>query len=218
MMKTPWEAVVWDLDGTLANTLNDLAKSMNAALTQHGLSRYPMEAYRYMVGNGLRKLAERAAGENAPQSLVDGLIADFLQIYDRDCLHFTKPYEGMPETLAALKSDGVRLLVVTNKPDAQAQKIVTGLFGSSVFDGVFGGRDGRKTKPEPTLTLQALALVHASPARSLFVGDSDVDILTAQNAGMGSAGAVWGFRGEEELARAGADYLLRKPLEILNTY
>ena len=217
-MKNPWEAVVFDLDGTLADTLRDLAEATNAALALSGLSTFPVEQYRYMVGNGARKLIERAAGEDAPSSLRDKIFEDFLHIYDRDCLKYAKPYDGMPETLRSLKKDGIKLLVVTNKPDAQAHKIITALFGKDLFDGIYGNCEGRKTKPDPFLTLQALSSVNAKPAGSLFVGDSNVDIFTANNAGMKSAGVLWGFRNKEELTKAGAVYILHKPAEILNTY
>ena len=213
-MKRTWEAIVFDLDGTLANTLLDLAESTNAALIKNGWQPYPAGDYRMMVGDGLRRLVERAA-DGASASMIDRIMADFLGIYDQNCLKNTRPYEGMPETLEELKAAGIPLLVITNKPDAQAQKIVANLFGAGFFDGIFGGREGRKTKPDPALTLKALDYVHAVPAGSLFVGDSNVDVRTAANAGMRSAGAMWGFRGKEELEKAGADYLLTEPRDIL---
>lgn len=218
MKKNPWQAVVFDLDGTLADTLRDLAEATNAALALSGLPGFPVEQYRMMVGNGVRKLIERATGADAPASLRRKVLEDFLSLYDRNCLQYTRPYDGMPEALNRLKGDGTRLLVVTNKPDAQARKIVTALFGKDLFDGVFGNCEGRRTKPDPSLTLQALESVHAKPVRSLFTGDSDVDILTAQNAGMSSAGVIWGFRSKEELRNAGAVYILHKPAEIFDTY
>lgn len=217
-MKKAWKAVVFDLDGTLADTLRDLAEAANAALALSGLSPYPVDEYRFLVGNGVRKLIERAAGINTPPFLQQHILEEFLRIYDRDCLKYVKPYEGMPNTLTSLKNEGIKLLVVTNKPDLQAHKIITELFGNDIFDGIFGNCEGRKTKPDPALTLQALASVDAEPSKSLFIGDSDVDIYTASNAGMISAGAVWGFRGEDELRNAGAVYILHKPEEILNIY
>lgn len=216
--REPWVAVVFDLDGTLADTLRDLAEATNAALRENGLPPCPLEAYPHMVGNGLKKLVERAAGPGVSAQKREEIRQAFLRIYDRDCLRYTAPYPGMPETLAALREQGIPLLVVTNKPDAQAHTIVEGLFGAGIFAGIYGNREGRLVKPDPALTRQALASVGAPPERALFVGDSDVDVLTAKNAGLRSAGAVWGFRGEEELRRAGADYLLHKPAEILNTY
>ena len=214
----PWSAVVFDLDGTLADTLRDLAEATNAALRQNGLLACPLDAYPHMVGNGLKKLVERAAGPDVSAAVLEAVRQSFLQVYDRDCLRYTTAYEGMPETLAALREREIPLLVVTNKPDAQAHTIVEGLFGKGLFAGIYGNCGERKVKPDPALTLEALSLVGAPPENALFVGDSDVDVYTARNAGMRAAGAVWGFRGEEELRAAGADFLLHKPAEILNTY
>lgn len=218
MIENPWNAIVFDLDGTLADTLRDLAEATNAALALSGLSPFPVEHYRFMVGNGVRKLVERAVGEDTPPSLCEKVLEDFKRIYDRDCLKNTKPYDGIPETLKNLKNDGIKLFVVTNKPDLQAHKIIMALFGKNLFDGVYGNCEGRKTKPDPALTLQVLASVDASPEQSLFIGDSNVDIYTAKNAGMKSGGVLWGFRDEEELRNAGALYILHNPAEILNTY
>ena len=213
-----WDAVVFDLDGTLADTLRDLAEATNAALNANGLPAHPVETYRQMVGNGLRKLVERAAGPEATEQDRKRVLADFERIYDRDCLRFTTVYDGMEPTVQALREQSIPLLVVTNKPDRQAQTIVTHLFGEETFAAVYGNREGRAVKPDPRLTLEALRAIGAEPGRSLFVGDSDVDILTARNAGMHSAGAAWGFRGEDELLRAGAEWILHKPAEILNSY
>ncbi|HIW74250.1 MAG TPA: HAD family hydrolase [Firmicutes bacterium] len=212
-----WSAVVFDLDGTLADTLQDLAETANAALEEQGLPPRPPEDYPQLVGSGLEKLVERAA-PSASAARREAVRQSFLRLYAANCLRHTRPYDGMPETLAALRGRGIPLLVVTNKPDVQARAIVESLFGCGLFAGIYGNRDGRRVKPDPALTLAALASVGAPPAEALFVGDSDVDVLTARNAGMRAAGAVWGFRGEEELRRAGADFLLHKPAEILNTY
>ncbi len=210
--------MVFDLDGTLADTLRDLAEAVNQALSVHGLKTYSVDAYRRMVGNGMRVLAQRAVGPDADVALIDSVQAEIVNIYDRDCLRYTAVYEGLPEVLAQLKEQGISLFVVTNKPDAQAQKIVRHLYAPDLFDGIYGNAPGRLTKPDPSLTQEILRSCHAQPSRSLFVGDSDVDIYTAANAGMPSAGVCWGFRGIEELQRAGAQYILHKPSEILNIY
>lgn len=213
MLIPKWDAIVFDLDGTLADTLKDIAKAADQALKKNGYPQHKPDQYRIMVGDGLRKLIERAAGETDAVT-VKRIMADFVHFYDRDCLRYTKAYEGMLETLAKIKDSGIKLLVVTNKPDEQAQKITAHLYGADFFEGVYGNREGRKTKPDPALTLEALASAGASPSRSLFVGDSDVDILTAANAGMKSAGVTWGFRGKNELVRAGADYIIDQPCEL----
>ena len=210
------QAVLFDLDGTLVDTLGDLADATNEALRRRGFPEYPEEQYRQMVGNGARRLIERALGERCTPELTGQLLADFVRIYDEGCLRRTAPYPGIPEAVTALKERGLRLAVVTNKPEEQADKIVSHFFGPHVLTCVVGGRPGRAAKPDPAAALEVLAALGVPPAAALFVGDSDVDMQTAHNAGMRSAGAVWGFRGEEELRRAGAGILLRKPVEIVN--
>ena len=210
------QAVLFDLDGTLVDTLGDLADATNEALRRRGFPAYPEEQYRQMVGNGARRLIERALGERCTPELTGQLLADFVRIYDEGCLRRTAPYPGIPEAVTALKERGLRLAVVTNKPEEQAGKIVRHFFGPHVFTCVVGGRPARAANPDHDAQLEVLAALGVPPAAALFVGDSDVDMQTAHNAGMRSAGAVWGFRGEEELRRAGAGILLRKPVEIVN--
>ena len=209
-----FDALVFDLDGTLVDTLEDLGASMNAALAEFGLPQWPMADYRFMVGNGMRKLTERAVGEKADPERIEALLQRFLQIYDRDCLVCSRPYEGMQETVAALRRQGLCLLVVTNKAEAQAVKIVTQLF-PGMFEGIYGNMPGRPTKPDPCFTLEVLTQRNIKPGRALFIGDSNVDIETAYAAGMRSAGAIWGFRGEKELRAAGADFLMAHPADLL---
>jgi len=209
-----WDAVVWDLDGTLADTLRDLADATNAVLTEAGFDPHGRDAYRHMVGNGARRLIERAAG-SAPPETVARLLAAFVRRYDADCLRHTAPYPGIPDVLAALRAAGVPMLVVTNKPEAQARRIASSLFGEGAFAAVFGGREGRRPKPDTATTSEALALVGARPERALFVGDSDVDMMTARAAGMAAGGAAWGFRGAAELRRAGADFVWDSPAAML---
>lgn len=208
------KAVVFDLDGTLVDTLRDLAEATNRALEVNGFPACPLEAYTQMVGNGARKLIERGLGTAGTPERTERVLADFLRIYDRDCLTYTRPYAGMEETVDALRDRGLRLLVITNKPEAQARKIVTRFFPGR-FAAVYGGTAGRPAKPDPAATLSALESADAAPEEALFVGDSNVDIYTARAAGMRSAGAVWGFRGEEELRAAGADSLLLRPGDLL---
>lgn len=207
-------AVVFDLDGTLADTLRDLADATNAALAACGYPPCPLAAYPHMVGNGARKLIERALGPACTPEAAQRVYAAFTAVYDRDCLKATQPYPGMVQTVMALAEAGLVLLVVTNKPEKQALRIVDHLFPDR-FAAVYGGREGRAAKPDPTATREALMSAGIPPERALFVGDSDVDVYTAHAAGIGCAGAVWGFRGREELAGAGADYLLEAPPDLL---
>lgn len=219
-MRKP-ETVAFDLDGTLVDTLADLAHATEEVLRRAGLGHmdgsplHSLEEYRRYVGNGARCLIERAVGEPADPAFIDRLLKDFVRIYDRDCLIRSQLYPDIPEMIAALQERKIRLLVVTNKPEEQALKILRHFFPQHSFDGVCGGRTGRPPKPDPSALLATLNAAGAKPETALFVGDSDVDVMTAHHAGLPCAGAVWGFRGKEELTRAGADALLYRPLDLL---
>ena len=189
------QAVVFDLDGTLVDSLRDLAEATNASLQAAGYPPRPLEEYPLMVGNGARKLMERALGPSANPERTKRLLEGFLERYDRDCLRYSRPYAGMPEAVAKLKRQGCRLFVVTNKPDAQARKIMKALYGEG-------------------LTLSLLEEAGLSSDQAAFVGDSGVDMETAHNAGMRAVGVLWGFRGEAELSDAGADCLAASPEEL----
>lgn len=201
------KAVLFDLDGTLTNTLPDLASATNEALQENGYPPRPPEAYPHMVGDGARMLIDRALGSAASADVIDRVLQSFLRIYDRDCLREVSLYPGIDEALRQLKARGYHLLVVTNKPQPQAEKIVRHFFGRSLFEGIYGGRDAYPRKPDPTAANMALTAVKVAAPHAWFVGDSDVDVMTAKAAGLRCIGAAWGFRGEQELRRAGADFI-----------
>ena len=208
------QAVVFDLDGTLVDSLRDLAEATNASLQAAGYPPRPLEEYPLMVGNGARKLMERALGPSATPERTKHLLEGFLERYDRDCLRYSLPYAGMPEAVAKLKRQGCRLFVVTNKPDAQARKIMKALYGEGLFERVCGQTGRFPVKPDPSLTRSLLEEAGLSPDQAAFVGDSGVDMETAHNAGMRAVGVLWGFRGEAELSDAGADCLAASPEEL----
>lgn len=210
-----FRAVVFDLDGTLIDTLADLGASMNQTLEENGFPQWPLDSYRQMVGNGMRRLTERALRNSASPENVERILKRFLVVYDQNCTRMSKPYEGVLELASALRRASVSLAVVTNKTEEQAQKIVRHFFGPDQFFPVFGNIPGRKTKPDPAATWEALEKLHIQSEEALFVGDSNVDVETAKNAGLPCAGAVWGFRGAEELRQAGADWLIKQPLDLL---
>lgn len=196
------KAILFDLDGTLANTLEALAGAANHVLETAGLPTHPLDAYRQFVGNGAKVLMERAAGRSD-----DMLLARFVTEYDRRCLEDTPPYDGVPETLDYLQENGIRFAVVTNKPHEQAVKLVRHLFGDR-FDAVFGNQPDYGRKPDPQSTHLAMQSLGVTVAECVFVGDSDVDVKTAHAAGLPCIGCCFGFRGEEELRAAGADDLV----------
>lgn len=212
MIKT----ILFDLDGTLLNTIDDLADAANWVCTQHGWPTFPVETYKHFVGNGIPKLVERFSPENArtPEQLA-ATLAEFSARYDAHKEDKTAPYPGIPELLAALKAEGVQTAVFSNKADAFCGKIIEHYFGSDSFSLVRGSRPGVPTKPDPAGVYSLMADLGADPQSTLFVGDSDVDILTGHNAGLPALGVLWGFRGEAELTAAGADALAAKPEDIL---
>lgn len=207
---------VFDLDGTLIHSLQDLADACNHALRGNGFAAHPVEDYRYFVGDGIRRLIERVLPENCRDELTIARIKqDFDSYYSAHCLDATRPYPGIPQMLRQLAAREVKIAVVSNKPDAFARAIVTQVFGTGVFCTVAGKREGYKVKPDPRALLEILEQQRVPHSECLYIGDSGVDIQTAQNAGVRSVGVCWGFRPVGELTNAGADYLLHKPEELL---
>lgn len=204
------KAVLFDLDGTLANTLADLADSANHALHECGYPVQPVEAYRYFVGNGIALMLARAADCVGDARETERLKKAFLPYYAAHFCDKTTVYAGMPETLETLRKMGIKLAVITNKVDSMAKEIVRTLY-PDCFSIVCGQQDGYACKPDPQLTLQVMEQLGVLPQACLFVGDSDADMQTAQRSGAIGVGALWGFRTREELVQNGAAYLAEKP-------
>ena len=207
------KAFLFDLDGTLLNTLPDIAAAMNWALARHQLAVFPEDAYRQLVGNGARVLAERAVRER--QELAEQVLADYQGRYETHCTERTRPYPGMPETLRALQEAGLRLCVLSNKPDADTRHVIARYYPEIAFDAVQGGRPGVPLKPDPAAALGLCEKLGLTPADFLYAGDSGVDMTCARRAGMTAVGVTWGFRGEDELRAAGADHIVHAPQELL---
>ena len=207
-------AVLFDLDGTLSNTLDDLAASVNHALAAHGYPTHEVAAYRYFVGNGATLMIRRALPEDArDDATVARLQATFMEHYSVHSQDKTGPYDGVTELVAALREQGYRTAAVTNKPDSAAQAIVASMF-PGLFDAVIGQREGVPTKPDAAMPKLAMAALGVSPEECLFMGDSNVDIRTGVNCGAHPVGVLWGFRDREELLEAGAKDLIAKPDEL----
>ncbi len=208
-------AVLFDLDGTLLDTLDDLADSANYALALFGYPTHPTPMYRHFVGNGVDKLIFRIMPEEglAPEQF-KALRERYLDRYNTHALEKTRPYDGVPQALRALKSMGLRLCVVSNKPDSQAKYTVSHFFGFDLFDLVVGGSADYPLKPDPALTQHVLASVETPPKNAVFVGDTGVDMRTAKNAGLTAIGVTWGFRDRDELMENGADYIADDPGEL----
>lgn len=213
MIKT----ILFDLDGTLLNTIDDLADAGNWVCAQHGWPTFTVEQFKHMVGNGIPKLIERFSPESArtPDQLA-ATLAEFTARYDAHKEDKTAPYPGIPELLDALKAEGIQTAVFSNKADPLCGKIIEHYFGAGSFSIVRGNRPGVPTKPDPTGVYSLMKDLGADTSSTLFVGDSDVDILTGHNAGLPAMGALWGFRGRAELTAAGADALAAVPADILD--
>lgn len=212
-----YQAVIFDLDGTLLDTLADLADAMNRVLETKGLPSHPLEAFRYFVGNGARKLVLRALPpEQRGDADVDGCLAAFRTEYGRTWNQRTGPYDGVTDMLTALTKKGIPLAVLTNKPQRFAERCVQEYFTPGTFVEVRGQQEEVPMKPDPAGAYAAAGNLGIQPQACVYLGDSDVDMLTAVNAGMFPVGAAWGFRPEAELDEAGAARIIKHPQELLN--
>ena len=212
-----YKTVVFDLDGTLLNTIDDLADAGNRVCAARGWPQHTVEEYKYFVGNGIPKLVERFS---PPQARTPAVLADTLAAFQADYgAHLrdkTAPYPGIPALLARLKAAGVQLAVFSNKADPLARQVVADYFDTALFDAVRGALPGVPTKPAPQGTLALMQAIGADPAATLYVGDSNVDVDTAHNAGLPCCGVLWGFRTRQELTDAGAEHLAADAEELWN--
>lgn len=207
---------IFDLDGTLLNTLSDLATSTNQALAQLGFPTHEEKAYLHFVGNGIFKLFERALPpqERTPQQ-VQRVRDLFVPYYNAHGADLTRPYPGISEVLVQLQQRGIQLAVASNKYQAATSQLISHYFPNIHFTAVLGQRDGLPTKPDPLLVREILAAAQVAAADTLYVGDSDVDMQTARNSGVDACGVLWGFRTKEELAAYAPRYLISKPEELI---
>ncbi|SDB02164.1 phosphoglycolate phosphatase [Desulfonatronum thiosulfatophilum] len=209
--------VIFDLDGTLLNTLEDLADSMNTVLTRGNLPAHPVSAYRRFVGDGVTMLVTRALPEELrEESHIARFVRDMRAEYARRWADKTKPYAGVSELIRELEARDIPMTILTNKPEDAALAMVAHFFPSTNFRTVMGAKPERPRKPDPTAALEIAAHLELATDRILFLGDSDADMLTARSAKMTALGAGWGFRGREELLRCGAQKVLESPLEMLD--
>lgn len=211
------ELVIFDLDGTLLDTIGDLAVACNAVLALRGLPQHTYDEYCRFVGNGIMRLVERALPEELrTPDTVAAVRADFVKYYTEHIDTHTKPYAGIPELVAGLARRGLRLAVASNKFQAGTEKLVGLFFPDVAFAAVLGQRVGVPLKPDPAVVEEILALTGVAKGRGLYVGDSGVDMQTAAAAGVRSVGVTWGFRERRELEQTGARHIVDVPGEILN--
>ena len=209
-----YQAVIFDLDGTLLNTIGDLAAAGNFTLRQMGFAGHTVEEYKYMVGNGIPMLLHRMLPETERTEENERKAAElFFPYYDAHKEDTTAPYEGISALLEHLRSAGVKLGVVSNKEDHLTKQVV-GQYFPGVFDDVRGHVLGTPTKPDPHLVNEMRAAFGLAKEQVLYAGDSNVDMFTANNAGLDGCGVLWGFRTADELREAGASYLVHNPAQL----
>lgn len=206
--------VIFDLDGTILNTLSDLADAGNYVCALHGWKEHSQEDYKKMVGNGIPRLVSRFAPATASPEEIELARHEFLDRYHAHKTDRTAPYEGMPEVIGLLKAAGVQIAVLTNKADELARPMVEAYY-PGMFAAVQGALAGYPAKPDPTLLKKLLEQLGADAKSTLFVGDSDVDVITGKNAGLAVCGVLWGFRSRAELTEAGADHVVDRPAQLL---
>lgn len=208
-----YKLVIFDLDGTVLNTIGGLAHAVNHVLEANGLNIKTKAEVQAMVGNGTRKLIERSLGENADASLVDKVYAEYQQYYRENCSYDTYPYEGIVDMLRSLNEAGIRCAVVTNKPDAPAKKLINDNFGDLIAE-THGNVPDVPVKPDPTFVRMTMENLKADPSQTVYIGDSDVDINTGKNAGIDYISVDWGFRTRDFLIENGAGIIFSDPASL----
>ena len=209
-----FETYVFDLDGTLLETLKDLAASTNFALRQYDMPEHSIDDVRMFVGNGVKKLMERAIPNGLDNPKFEEVYATFRQHYLNHNLDTTKPYDGIPELLRELKGRGKKLAIVSNKFYAATQDLARHFFPDTIKVAI-GERENIKKKPAPDTVVEALRQLGVSKEEAVYIGDSDVDIMTARNSGLPCASVLWGFRDKEFLLEHGATFFAEKPDDLL---
>jgi haloacid dehalogenase superfamily, subfamily IA, variant 3 with third motif having DD or ED/haloacid dehalogenase superfamily, subfamily IA, variant 1 with third motif having Dx(3-4)D or Dx(3-4)E len=212
-----YKGVIFDLDGTLVNSLEDIADSMNIVLHRHGFPPHDLPAYRRFIGNGMKNLMHEALPKSfKKEDLIIKYYSEMIVEYRENCLKKTQPYNGIVELLNELAALNLKLAVFSNKIDELTRKVVSTLLPNWNFEAVIGFSAEVPRKPNPLGALLISQKVGINPENFIYVGDTDVDMLTANSAGMYAVGASWGFRTKEELISSGAKYMLDYPLDLIN--
>ena len=213
-----YKACIFDLDGTLTDTVESLTYSVNATLRELGLGQITPEQCKAFVGHGARRLIEdsmKAAGDEHAARIEEGMEA-YGRIFEKNCTYKVAPYEGIEKLLEDLKSLGVRLAVLSNKPHSQTGKVVDAFFAKDTFVTVQGQQEHIPRKPDPTGLYQVIELLGVAKEECIYIGDSDVDMVTGKSAGVTTIGVTWGFRTKEVLEAHEATYIVEKPEEIIS--
>lgn len=210
-----FDTIIFDLDGTLLNTLFDLKESTNFALKKYGYQEKTIDEVRMFVGNGVAKLIERALPDGINNPAYKNCLEDFKKDYKIRMYDHTAPYEGILEMLEKLNAAGIKTAVVSNKFDAAVKELCKKYFGKRIPVAI-GESENVKKKPAPDSVLRAMDLLHAKKNKTIYCGDSDVDVQTAKNSGLPCIGVSWGFRDKALLEKEGADYIVDSPNELIS--
>lgn len=214
-----YKAVIFDLDGTLLDTIEDIKETMNQVLRKYNYQEYSQEEYKYFVGKGVDNLIKQVMKSgNIEQEAFAKLKKGYYEVYVKQATVNTKIYEGINELLTELKQKGISLNVLSNKPHSQTKEVIKHYFGDNVFDLVYGKKEEFLPKPHPDSASDLIANLKLNPDEILYVGDTETDMFTAKNAKFYSIGVLWGFRKKSELVNAGADKIIENPLEILELF
>ncbi len=209
------KAVLFDLDGTLVNSLEDLADSTNFALKEFGFPTHETEKFKYFVGDGMAKLIERVLPQDSRDGITHAKVLEcFMNHYREHYIDKTVAYNGINELISGLKAEGLKMAVISNKVQEMALTVTNKILGD-VFEIVCGKQEGYPAKPDPTLTLKVINDLGVMPNECVFIGDSGMDMAVAKNAKCLSIGVLWGFRTKEELCNNGADFIAEEPSKIL---
>jgi phosphoglycolate phosphatase len=211
----PYRAAIFDLDGTLVDSLQDLADAANQVLTDYGYPIHSVDAYRYFVGDGLRTLIERVAPADLTEKEYDDCLRRFEKVYTLNWRRNSCPYPGIHAMLAGLKNAGLSLAVLSNKPHSFTLEFVDYFFPGGIFPIVFGQRPEVEKKPSPAGALEIAEMMAVAPSKCLYIGDTAVDMQTGKSAGMFTVGVLWGFREKQELLDHRADKIVQHPMEIV---
>lgn len=209
-------SIIFDLDGTLLDTLDGIAETANRVLARLQMDQHPRDVYRRYVGDGLHTLMLRSCPDGTDDKTIEYCCTLFSEIYARDWKKKCRPYDGIEEVLLTLKKLHIPLAVLSNKPHKFTKLFAEEFLPHNCFISVYGQREGFSKKPDPAVALKIAGEIGVGPSRTIFVGDTAVDIETGKNAGMLTAGVLWGFRDAKELTAANADFIISHPMELID--
>ncbi len=215
-----YKGIIFDLDGTLLDTIETIAYYGNMTLEKYGFEAIDTEKYNYMAGRGARKLVKSMLAESGSfdDVLFERVFADYNVAYNSDALYKTKVFEGIEELLTAAKEKGIKLAVLSNKPHKATVDVINSFFEKDTFDICLGAREGVPLKPDPAPALAVAKDLGVLSDECIYVGDTDVDMKTGKGAGFYTVGVLWGFRGENELRKNGADIIVSNPTDIISLF